>query len=112
MVAWSSRSRITGTDFLPPLASLLKEGLAAFGPPRDGFGLLLGLLDGGEQHAGQGLDGKGVGPRDLDQLAKLHGLLSLELLGPIHDGLEFGVVVTRLACHDGALELVRRMGAA
>ena len=60
------------------------------------------MLDGGEQRAGQGLDGKSIGTRDLDEFAKLHGLLALELLGLVHESLEFGVVVTELACHVGA----------
>jgi hypothetical protein len=39
---------------------LLKEGLAAFGPPRGGFGLLLRLLDGGQQSTGKRLEGEGM----------------------------------------------------
>ena len=33
------------------------------------------MFDGGEQRAGQGLDGQGVGAGDLDEFAELHGLL-------------------------------------
>lgn len=46
--------------FFPPLAPLLKEGLARFGPPRDGFGLLPGLFEGGDNGTGQSLQAKGI----------------------------------------------------
>ena len=58
------------------------------------------MLDGGEQGAGQGFDGQGIRARDLDEFAKLYGLLGFELLGLGHKGLEFGVVVAGLAGHD------------
>ena len=75
MVAWSSRSRIAGAGLLSPLAPSLKEGLPAFGPPRDDFGLLLGLFDSGEQRTGKRLHGQGVGAEDLDEFAELDGFL-------------------------------------
>ena len=78
---------------------MLKEGLPAFGPPRDGFRLFLGLLDSGEKRAGKGFKGESIGSDDLDQLAELCGLLSFDLLRLLHEGLEFGIVVTRLAGH-------------
>ncbi len=74
-MACRSPSRVAGCCFGPPLAALLKERLPAFGPPRDSFGRLLGLLDGGQQRAGQGLDGQGISPNHLDQFAQLDGLL-------------------------------------
>jgi len=48
---------------------LLKDALAAFGPPRDGFGLFLGLLDGFDERACERLKGEGVGADDLDEFA-------------------------------------------
>ena len=85
--------------FSPPLAPCLKEGLPAFGPPRDGFGLFLRLLDGGEQGTGQCFHGQGIGPNDLDQFAELDGLLPLDLLGLVHEGLEFSIEVAWFAGH-------------
>ncbi len=41
----SSSSSVLGAGLLPPLATLLKEALAASGPPRDGLWLLPALLD-------------------------------------------------------------------
>jgi len=78
---------------------LLKEGLSAFGPPRDGFGLLLGLLDGGEQCAGEGFHGQSIGAKDLHEFAKLDGLLRLDLLGLVHEGLKLGIEVAWFAGH-------------
>jgi hypothetical protein len=77
----------------------LKEGLPAFGPPRDGFGLLLRLFESGEQRAGQGLEGEGIGADELDQLAELGGLLRPDLPGALQEGLEFGVIVSRFPRH-------------
>ena len=95
----SSWSSVVGCLFLPPLAPLLKEGLPAFGPPRDGFGLLLGLLDGGEQGAGERLHGQSIGAEDLDEFAELDGLLRLDLLGFVHEGLKFCIEVAWFTGH-------------
>lgn len=57
------------------------------------------MLDGGEQHAGQGFDGQLVRARDLDQLAELQRFLALELLGAFGEGLEFGVEISGFAGH-------------
>jgi len=78
---------------------LLKEDLPALGPPRDGFGLLLGLLDGGEQGTGKRLHRESIGAEDLDELAELDGLLRLDLLGLVHEGLELGIEVAWFAGH-------------
>jgi len=43
--------------------------------------------------------GKGIGADDLHQLAELGGLLCPDLLCLVHEGLEFGIVVPRLARH-------------
>jgi len=48
-----------------------KEGFSRFGPPRDGFGFLAGLLDGGEQRPGQSLQGQGIGAGRHHQFAEL-----------------------------------------
>ena len=73
-VACRSRSRVTSPVPLSPGALLsvaAKERGTAFGPPRDGFGLFPGLLDGREQHAGQGFQGQGIGAGCQHQLAEL-----------------------------------------
>jgi len=61
------------------------------------------LLDGGEQGAGEGLHGQGISPGELDEFAELDGLLRLDFPGLVHEGLEFGVEVARLAGHDVSL---------
>src|SRR5271166_3175486 len=98
-VTWSSCSTLAGRGFLPAFAALLKERLPAFGPPRDGFGLFLGLVEGGEEDAGEGLDGEAVGADDLDEFAEPGGFLALDLLGLLHQGQEFGVEISRLDGH-------------
>ena len=95
-VTCRSRSRIAGAGLLPPLAPSSKKGVPAFGPPREGFGLLPGLLHGGEQGAGQGFHGQAVCAEVLDQFAELGGFLRLDLLGLVHEGLKFGVEVVGL----------------
>lgn len=80
---------------------MLKEAVAAFGPPRYGLGLLPRLLDGGKERTSQGLDGEGIGTRDLDEFAELDGLLRLDALGLVHEGLEFCVEVSGFAGHGG-----------
>src|SRR5271166_4579652 len=101
-VAWSSCSTLAGCRFLPALGALLKERLSAFGPPRDGFGLFLGLFECCEENAGEGLDGEAIGADDLDEFAEPGGLLAFDLLGLLHQGQEFGVEISRL---DGHLNL-------
>ncbi len=81
---------------------MLKEGLAAFGPPRDGFGLRLEVLCGGKECPGQDLDGEGISAGELDEFAKLDSLLRLDLLGLVREGLELGVEVSWLAGHGAA----------
>ena len=78
---------------------MLKEGLPTFGPPRDGFGLLLGLLHGCEECAGECFHGQVICAEDLDEFAKLDGLLRLDLLGFVGEGLEFGIEVAWFAGH-------------
>lgn len=83
-----------------PLAERRPGRVRSTGPPPDRFGLLLRLLDRCQQRSGQSLEGEGIGTCDLDQLAELGSLLSLDLPSPFHEGLEFGVVIARLAGHD------------
>jgi len=45
---------------------------------------------------------------DLDQFAELDGFLRLDLACLVHEGLEFGVEVARLAGHDTSLLAARR----
>ena len=78
---------------------MLKEALAALSPPRDGLGLLLHLLDGGQQDAGECFDRQAVRAGDLDQLTELDRLLAFDLLGLVHEGLKLGVEVSGLAGH-------------
>lgn len=78
-MACRSRSRVTGPVALAPdalSAVPAKERGAAFGPPRDGFGLFLSLLDGGEQHTGESFQGEGIGAGCEDEFTKL-GLLPI-----------------------------------
>jgi len=92
---------------LDPLAPLLKEGVPALGPPRDGFGSFLALLDGGEECAGECFDGQDICTNELHEFAKLDSFLRLDLLGPIHEGLEFGVKVAWFAGHGTSSMIVR-----
>ena len=106
-MARSSWSSVAGRGCLPPLAPWLKEGLSAFGPPRDRFGLLFRLLDCGQQGAGQRLEGEGIGTDQLDQFAELRRLLEFDLLGTLGERLEFGIKVTRLPGHPYFPRVVR-----
>ncbi len=95
--ARSSWNNVAGCFCLPPPAPWLKDRLARLGPPLDGVGLVLALLDHGEERPSQSLHGQGVSADDLHQLAKLGGLLRPDLPCLVHEGLELGIVVPRLA---------------
>ena len=100
IVAWSSRSRLTGPVPLSPSARLSvspKERGAAFGPPRDGFGLFPGLFDGGEQRAGEGFERQGIGSGRQHQIAELGSLAVLEGLGFLLECLDLGIEIDGLA---------------
>jgi len=57
------------------------------------------LFDGGEERAGERLDGQGIGAEFLDELTELGGFLGFQLFGFLHECLELGVEVARLAGH-------------
>ncbi len=65
------------------------------------------MLDGGEEGTGEGLHGQAVCAGDLDQFAELRGFLRLDLACLVHEGLEFGIKVARLAGHDISLLAAR-----